>query len=45
MGFFFDHGAIYLAPGMMAADESNLSLRGKSILTEEQAGLTEKSLD
>ena len=42
--FFFDHGTIYSAPGMMAADGSSLSLRGKRILAEELAGLIEESL-
>ena len=42
---FFDHGAIYSAPGMMAADGSSLSLRGKRILAEELAGLIERSLN
>jgi len=44
-GFFFDHGAIYLAPGMMAADGSSLSPRGERILAEELAGLIERSLN
>ena len=43
--FFFDHGAIYSAPGMMAADGSSLSLRGKRILAEELVGLIERSLN
>ena len=42
---FFDHGAIYSAPGMMAADGSSLSLRGKRILAEELTGLIERSLN
>ena len=42
---FFDHGAIYSAPGMMAADGSSLSLRVKRILAEELAGLIERSLN
>ena len=42
---FFDHRAIYSAPGMMAADGSSLSLRGKRILAEELAGLAERSLN
>ena len=42
---FFDHRAIYSAPGMMAADGSSLSLRGKRILAEELAGLIERSLN
>ena len=44
-GFFFDHGAICSAPGMMAAGGSSLSLRGKRILAEELAGLIERSLN
>ena len=43
--WFFDHRAIYSAPGMMAADGSSLSLRGKGILVEELAGLIERSLN
>ena len=42
---FFDHGAIYSVRAMMAANGSNLSLRGKRILAEELAGLTERSLN
>ncbi len=42
---FFDHGAIYSARGVMAADVSSLSLRGKRILAEELAGLIERSLN
>ena len=41
---FFDHGAIYTAPGTMAADASSLSLRGKRVLAEELAGLIDRSL-
>jgi len=43
--WFFDHGAIYSAPGMMAAEGSTLSLRGKRILAEELTGLIERSLN
>lgn len=42
---YFDHGAIYTAPGMMAADASSLSLRGKRVLAEELAGLIDRSLN
>ena len=42
---FFDHGAIYSALGMMAADGSSLSPRGKRILAEELVGLIERSLN
>ena len=41
---FFDHGALYSAPGLMAADGS-LSLRGKRILAQELAGLVERALN
>jgi len=43
--FFFDHGAIYSAPSMMAADGSSVSLKGKRILAEKLAGLIERSLN
>ena len=39
---FFDHGAIYSAPGMMAADGCSLSPRGKRVLAEELAGLIDR---
>ena len=42
---FFDHGETYSAPGMMAANESSLSLRGRRILAEELAGLIDRSLN
>lgn len=42
---FFDHGAIYPAPGTMSADGTCLSLRGKSALAQELAGLIESSLN
>ncbi|KAI6057860.1 ATP synthase subunit epsilon, mitochondrial [Aix galericulata] len=41
---FFDHGALYSAPGLMAADGS-LSFRGKRILGQELAGLIERDLN
>lgn len=41
---FFDHGALYSAPGLMAAGGS-LSFRGKRILGQELAGLVERSLN
>ena len=40
---FFDHGVIYLAPGLMAAEGCHLSLRGKWILAQELAGLIERT--
>jgi len=42
---FFDHGAVYLAPGLRSADGYHLSQRGKRILTQELAGLVERSLN
>ena len=42
---FFDHGAVYLAPGLMAVDGSCLSLRGKQILAQDLAELVEKALN
>jgi len=43
--FYFYHGAVYLAPGLMAADVSHLSQRGKRILAQELAGLFERALN
>ena len=42
---FFDHGEAYSAPGLMAADGSHLSQRGKQILAQELAGLIERALN
>jgi len=36
---------VYLVPGLMAADESHLSQRGKQILAQELAGLFERVLN
>jgi len=41
---FFDHGAVYSAPGLVAVDGS-LSFRGKRILGQELAGLIERALN
>ena len=41
---FFDHGALYSAPSLMAADRS-LSLREKRILGQELVGLIERALN
>lgn len=41
---FFDHGAVYSGPGLMAADGSRLPPRGKQILAQEMAGLAERAL-
>ena len=42
---FFDHGAVYSAPGLRSADGYHLSQRGKRILAQELAGLVERSLN
>ena len=42
---FFDHGAIYSAPGMMAANGCSLSSWGKRVLAEELAGLIDRCLN
>ena len=42
---FFDHGAVYSAPGLRSADGYHLSQRGKRILAQELAGLAERSLN
>ena len=41
---FFNHGAVYSAPGLMAVDGS-LSFRGKRILGQELAGLIDRALN
>jgi len=41
---FFDHGTVYSAPGLMAADGAHLPQRGKGILAQELAGLVEGAL-
>ena len=43
--WLFDHGAVYLAPGLMAVGGSHLSQRGEWILAQELAGLTERFSD
>ena len=42
---FFNHGAVFLAPVLMAADGSHLSQRGKDLLAQELAGLLERALN
>ena len=42
---FFDCGKVYLTPGLMAADGSHLSQRGKWTLAQELAGLIERTLN
>ena len=41
---FFDHGSVSLAPGLMTADGSHPSLKGKRIPAQELAGLIERAL-
>jgi len=43
--FFFKDGTVYSEPGLMAADGSHLSQRGKCILAQELAGLVERTLN
>ena len=42
---FFDHGEVYMALGLLAADGVQLSQRGKSILAHELAELIERGLN
>ena len=42
---FFDHVAVYSAPGLRSADGYHLSQRGKRILAQELVGLVERSLN
>lgn len=42
---FFDCGKVYLAPGLMVADGSHLSQRGKWILAQELPRLIERPLN
>jgi len=42
---FFDHGEVYMAPGLLATDGVHLSQRGKRILTHELEGLIERALN
>jgi len=42
---FFDHGEVYMAPGLLATDRVQLSQRRKRILTHELAGLIERALN
>ena len=42
---FFDHGAVYLAPGLLSVHRTHLSQRVKQILAQEQAGLIERALN
>ena len=42
---FFDHGAVYSAPGLLSVRGTRLSLRGQRILAQELAGLIERALN
>lgn len=42
---FFNNRAIYSAPGLMAADESHLSLIGNQILAQEVTKLIERTFN
>ncbi|KFQ57597.1 hypothetical protein N334_03560, partial [Pelecanus crispus] len=42
---FFDHGEVYTALGLLAADGDQLSPKGKSILAHELVGLIERALN
>lgn len=42
---FFDHGAVYWAPGLRSADGNCLSPKGRRILAQELAGLVERALN
>ena len=41
----FDHGSVYMAPGLLATDGVHLSQRGKRIFAQELAGLVEGALN
>ena len=42
---FFDHGEVYIAPGLLATDGFQLSQRGKRILAHKMVGLIERALN
>ena len=42
---FFDHGAVHSVPGLMSADGSLWSQRGKQTLAQVLAGLVERALN
>lgn len=42
---FFDHGAIFTAPGLLEPDRLHLSVKGKRILAHELAELIERALN
>ena len=41
----FDHGSVYVAPGLLATDGVHLSQKGKRILAQELAGLIHRTLN
>jgi len=45
MVFFFDHGSVYMAPGLLATDGVHLSQKGKRILAQGTAGLIDRALN
>jgi len=42
---FYDHGVVYSAPGLMAADGAHLGQSGKKILAQELFGLIDTDLN
>ena len=42
---FFDHGEVYMAPGLLVTDGVQLSHKGKRIMAHELAGLIERALN
>ena len=42
---FFDHGAVYMAPGLLETDGVHLSQQRKRILVQDLAGLVERALN
>lgn len=42
---FFDHGATFLAPGLLELDGLHLSVKGRRILACEPAELVERALN
>ena len=42
---FFNHGAVYMAPGLLETDRVHPLKRGKMILAQELAGLIERALN
>ena len=42
---FFNHGAVYSAPGLLSMHGNHLSQRGKQILLQELAGLIDRALN